>query len=177
MTELTKLKRKRTGKRNVVLNSLLPECEAMLLREENSTMRREATVLMEALEETRLEVKQLNKAVLELIESEDDYEKIEDESYKFDIKARKVGAGLKTFVERCSENSSKLEKQSQKISVKLPKINIKSFDGEAIQWRAFIEVFDATVHVQSDIMDIEKMTYLRGVLFQGMPFNQSMVYL
>ena len=50
------------------------------------------------------------------------------------------------------------------IGVQLPKIQIKTFNGEPTEWRTFIEAFDATVHVRMDISYVEKFTYLKGFL-------------
>ena len=62
--------------------------------------------------------------------------------------------------------------------MKLPKINIAVFEGDAVKWRPFIESFDATIHDRVDITDIEKFTYLRGLLrgsalqsIEGMPLT------
>ena len=57
--------------------------------------------------------------------------------------------------------------------VKVPKIFIKRFSGDPLQWQQFENTFDATItknenvtlknlRICEDISDIEKFTYLRG---------------
>ena len=48
--------------------------------------------------------------------------------------------------------------------MKLPKFNLKSFEGDPLKWRSFIETFHAAVDSQDNITDIEKFTYLKGQL-------------
>ena len=48
--------------------------------------------------------------------------------------------------------------------VKLPKLTLKSFDGDAINWKTFIESFDAAVDSKEHLSNIEKFKYLKGYL-------------
>ena len=45
-------------------------------------------------------------------------------------------------------------------NVKLPRFEIKKFDGDPTKWKSFIESFDAAVHTNSSLTDIEKMNFL-----------------
>ena len=56
-TEISKVKRKRTAKRNVLLNSLLPECNELLMKDKDSSVLREADVMSQALAEAKQAVK------------------------------------------------------------------------------------------------------------------------
>ena len=51
-----------------------------------------------------------------------------------------------------------------KSGVKLPKIIIKKFDGDPVQWQQFVDTFDATITKNDALSEIEKFTYLRGYL-------------
>ena len=53
---------------------------------------------------------------------------------------------------------------SSKYSVRLPKIEIKKFRGDPVQWQQFADTFDATITNNEHISDVEKFTYLRGLL-------------
>ena len=44
--------------------------------------------------------------------------------------------------------------------VKLPRFEIKKFSGDQTGWKSFIESFDAAVHANPDLSDIEKMNFL-----------------
>ena len=48
--------------------------------------------------------------------------------------------------------------------VKLPKLNIKKFDGDFTMWSSFWDIFNASVHKRTDLEGIEKFTYLKGLL-------------
>ena len=52
----------------------------------------------------------------------------------------------------------------QSSGIKLPKIDIKRFHGDPIHWQEFSDTFDAMVTKNETISDIQKFTYLRGLL-------------
>ena len=66
------------------------------------------------------------------------------------------------------------------IHVKLPKITLKSFSGNPIEWLSFWDSFQASVDKNSDISGVDKMNYLTGLLkgeaarvIQGLPLSES----
>ena len=61
------------------------------------------------------------------------------------------------------QNDSKLS-HTPKFNIKLPTINIKSFNGDPLQWLTFWDSFNATIHMNNELSAIEKMTYLTGML-------------
>ena len=162
-TNATVAKRKRTAKRNIVLRNVIPACEQIVARERNDEVVREALVLLQALQESIVEIRRLEDAVSDLIEDEEELENHEKEAYEFVIKARNVESELQDFVSNHKEDISKLN-HFRGMGVKLPKIKIKTFNGDATEWRTFIEAFDATIHARIDITNIEKFTYLKGFL-------------
>jgi hypothetical protein len=48
--------------------------------------------------------------------------------------------------------------------VKLPKLTIKKFDGDLTKWVSFWDAFEASIHVNSQLTDIDKFNYLRSFL-------------
>ena len=48
--------------------------------------------------------------------------------------------------------------------VKLPKITIKVYDGSLLTWINFWGLFEAAVHNNSELSDIQKFTYLKSFL-------------
>ena len=48
--------------------------------------------------------------------------------------------------------------------VKLPKLNIKKFDGDFAQWNSFWDIYNASVHKRTDLEGIDKFTYLKSLL-------------
>ena len=68
----------------------------------------------------------------------------------------------------------------EKVGVKLQKIVIKKFTGDPVLWKEFEEIFDATVHSNSKLSDIEKFSYLKGYLggaaercIEGLPLTNG----
>ena len=47
---------------------------------------------------------------------------------------------------------------------KLPRIMLKEFSGDLIEWSSFWDGFEASVHLNPKISDVDKMNYLRGLL-------------
>ena len=108
-TELVKMKRKRTAKKNIVLNNILPSCETVLLKEPNGEVMEEATVLKLALEEASMAVKQLDEMVSDLIEDDMELEQNENNSYEFTLKAKKMDCKLASFLSKQNGQSIKKE--------------------------------------------------------------------
>ena len=50
------------------------------------------------------------------------------------------------------------------IDAKLPTIEIPKFDGKAIEWQSFWNQFSAAVDSKTNIPDVVKFTYLKGIL-------------
>ena len=51
--------------------------------------------------------------------------------------------------------------------VKLPKLEVPTFDGNIMNWTAFWERFDALIQSKKGANDAEKLTYLRQILKDG----------
>ena len=49
-------------------------------------------------------------------------------------------------------------------AVKLPKFVLQKFDGDILKWKRFAKSFEAAVHKNERISNIEKSTYLIGYL-------------
>ena len=47
-----------------------------------------------------------------------------------------------------------------KLQVKLPKLELKPFDGSALNWQSFWDRFDSSIHTNTDLNDIDKFSYL-----------------
>ena len=55
--------------------------------------------------------------------------------------------------------------------VKLPKLEVPTFDGNITNWRSFWEQFSISVDSRSKLSDAEKLTYLRVALRDGSAKN------
>ena len=66
------------------------------------------------------------------------------------------------------------------VGVKLQKINVKKFSGDPVAWQEFEEIFNATVHQNPNLTDVEKFSYLKGYLIgpadkciEGLPLSNE----
>lgn len=50
---------------------------------------------------------------------------------------------------------------SNNINIKLPTIQLPSFDGTFTLWREFFDAFNSLMHLNSDLTDMQKLSYLR----------------
>ena len=48
--------------------------------------------------------------------------------------------------------------------VKLPKIELKSFDGNILGWQTFWDHYDSSIHTQPGLSEIDKFTYLKSLI-------------
>lgn len=67
-----------------------------------------------------------------------------------------------------------------RIHINLPKINIKSFGGDPLEWLTFWDSFSAAIDRNVELSDIEKMNYLNGMLkgeaaraISGLPLTEE----
>ena len=85
----------------------------------------------------------------------------EDESIEFMTKlkfllkdmefAQKPERNFYRELNRTSENENK----KTKLQVKLPKLELKPFDGSALNWQSFGDRFDSSIHKNTDLNDID----------------------
>ena len=74
---------------------------------------------------------------------------------------------LQQLLEQHHPLQQQLEQQKQhdhSCSVKLPELEIPTFDGERLQWREFWDFFHVTVDQNWHLPDIEKFCYLKDRL-------------
>lgn len=64
-------------------------------------------------------------------------------------------------------SSSSPSSVSDPTGVKLPKLDVPTFDGSILNWKTFWEQFSVAVHDRSNLTDAEKLAYLRHALKAG----------
>ena len=92
-------------------------------------------------------MKELDAKVSDLTDDDTEFEKIEDESYKMGLTLKKIGAKLVSFLEvkphkttdvksesKVNDNSPNVSTQKSNVGVKLPKITIQTYDGDAMNF-------------------------------------------
>lgn len=88
--------------------------------------------------------------------SSSEHREIFSHTATFDSKLREVKARMQTLV----SPKVKASTASQPVLPKLPKINIKAFDGSLENWISFIQLFNSLVHNRTDLAPVEKLHYL-----------------
>ena len=88
---------------------------------------------------------------------------------QYSLKIKKLKLKLKDFVEKTDSEGTKVHNQNidslrVQTGVKLPKFVLQKFDGDILRWKKFQESFEAAVHKNERISNVEKFTYLLGYL-------------
>jgi deoxyribodipyrimidine photolyase len=62
------------------------------------------------------------------------------------------------------EATATVSVNEQVSGVKLPKLEIKKFDGNLAKWREFWDSYECAIHKNDKLSEIDKFSYLRGLL-------------
>ena len=126
----------------------------------------------------KLEVlKQLDKEIVELLESEEDIVTEIDSSDQFN---QCVYEALVSIDHWEVANKSKASSPSRggleggtgttesttpsRSNTRLPKLVLKSFDGDITKWTSFWDSYKLAIHSDPDLSNVDKFTYLQGLL-------------
>ena len=125
--------------------------------------------LINSLTEKHSLIKQLGNEFLELIESENDIEKEIESTYEFSDKLQIAFAQLENILSEQNNNgkSSTITTVSlvtnnnpEPSRVRLPKFEIPTFLGDALQWKSFWDQCNATIHSSTVIPNIEHFIFI-----------------
>ena len=116
-------------------------------------------------------VKKLYDQLIELIDEENTMEKIMQESVEFELYSKENLLLINEFIDKCrlegkTPKLSTVDSKRFETSIKLPRIEIKKFNGELTQWKSFIDTFEAGID-KSSLSDVEKFNYLKGYLLDN----------
>jgi len=174
-------KTKRTAMKSVI-NNLITKLKSLNLDDEQNNRELLSTIKVIELKMSQIEV--LNEKILDEISMEDMELDIEV-STKFEID---VNTELEKFRRTTNTNNSDLSSTTVdavtaanpiiamnnsettdprnvvKTGVKLPKIFIKRYNGDPLQWQQFYDTFKATIMENTSLSKVEKFTYLRSYL-------------
>ena len=126
----------------------------------------------------KLEVlKQLYKEIVELLESEED---IVTEIHSSDQFNKRAYEALVSIDHWEVANKSKASSPSRggleggatttesttpsRFKMRLPKLVLKLFDGDITKWTSFWDSYKSAIHSDQDLSNVDKFTYLRGLL-------------
>ena len=89
-----------------------------------------------------------------------------------------INATIAALVELLKQNPPKLQQQqpqsagvsestpttSQNVCVKLPKLEVKRFNGKIEEWQEFWDCYESSIHSNTTLSSVDKFSYLRGLL-------------
>ena len=177
MAEGLAKKKKVRGTQKSVITRLLNKVEEITKAEAEPTAELEAKLRQYEinLKEKLDTLLKLDDEIFELSEDKDiDAEIQQSEDYKSRIYEALIGisCNLKRNIEvvdKPVEGPSAVPKEKS-ATVKLSKLVIKKFTGNPLEWQAFWDSFESSVHKQKALVNVEKFCYLRNML-EGVPYN------
>ena len=87
----------------------------------------------------------------------------EDELNQLQVEVERGIFDISLKIKRLLQSSSAAENKG----IKLPKLEVPTFDGDILNWRTFWEQFRVSVHDRTNLSDSEKLVYLRSALKAG----------
>lgn len=140
--------------------------------------------LLDYSDEAKLKISDFDKSLKRLVETEtnpdfdeDQISEVQDEiqalyiSIDTRIKVILPANALQTPVaEPNLANFIHQPEQQAHVAIKLPKIELKHFDGDPMSWVTYINLFDTTIHGNPDLPCVAKFQYLLGTL-SGEPLS------
>ena len=84
-----------------------------------------------------------------------------------EVELSEVSSKLKGLLAHETEDISGSRPLSDPAGVRLPKLNIPTFDGNIIHWTKFWEQFAISVHDRTNISNAENIVYLQNALEEG----------
>ena len=150
---------------NEKLNPLLHDC--------NQNDKSKVLAVKSKLNEKLSTLQKVNNEVLGLIEDEDAYEDYQNKADDFEIEIEEVIINIDSIILK-PETEPVIHPfipqvvppptPHQNQNIKLPRIDIKKFSGDVIEWQTFFDSFEVDVHSNNKISSIEKTNYLLSYL-------------
>eukprot|EP00794_Sanderia_malayensis_P018387 gene18387-20239_t len=169
MAELTKKIRARNGHKLVVKNtiakvySLLPPAG----RVADIEVQTKLESYKNTLERKRKDIETLDADIINALEKDDDIEKDILDREEFEEEVSETICRIQNILKARTESPHRInwESQSRKeAQVKLPKLNMLTFNGDPTQWISFSESFKSSIDGNQNLAKVEKMKYLQGLL-------------
>ncbi|XP_070567303.1 uncharacterized protein [Ptychodera flava] len=172
--KLAKLKLKRRGQR-AQMTKLFNRAEHLKSTFASAANKTEAHRLLTALD-TQLTQKYESLAKIEedILDNTDEasYDAASEESGDYMSEIFERNDQITAFIRNnkpnnangSSANTANATQDTSKRTVALPKLQLKTFSGNVLEWVSFYDTFKSSVHNDSSLENIQKFTYLRSVL-------------
>lgn len=126
-------------------------------------------------EESQSQYANLDKSLSRLISTEFSSEEDDEQISQIQDKVSEIFISIKVLIKsvlskHSGEKRSSNNSPQSNLSLKLPPLMLKTFNGSPEQWLSFHSLFEASVHKNKDLSDTEKLQYLLSFL-HGEPLN------
>ena len=81
---------------------------------------------------------------------------------KLTVERMKVETQEKIAIMNETDNHNKMKGKVN--SVRLPRLELRKFDGNILKWQEFWDTFESTIHKNNDLHNIDKFNYIRSQL-------------
>ena len=125
---------------------------------------------LETLDKKLEELKRLEGEMIELITDETALDKQMNENIECEVEIRGKLIQFQNFISEhksisaVDDVSTKTSSRSKDNVVKLPKIEIRKFYGDPVNWRTFYDSFISAVDRNQNLSGVEKMNYLSNLV-------------
>ena len=147
----------------------------------------ELEALMDRLTRRAGEIAQMDAKIVMSLETEEDILKDTESALLFQDNILGWQFKIKQFLRTKKEtpvsqfhHSNFKHAPTPRMHINLPKINIKSFGGDPLEWLTFWDSFSAVIDKNLEPSDVEKMNYLNGMLtgeaartLSGLPLTEE----
>ena len=162
--------KERQVRKDVIETTIEVAAEELLAAAERTFENKiECRALLEALCEIENEIKELSNRLKPLIRDDAEFRNEVISKTQYSLKIKELKLKLKDFAEKTDSEDTEVHNQNigslrVQTGVKLPKFVLQKFDGDILRWKQFEESFEAAVHKNERISNVEKFTYLLGYL-------------
>ena len=157
--------KERQIQKDVIETTIEVAAEELLAAERTFENKIECRALLEALCEIENEIKELSNRLKPLIRDDAEFRNEAVSQTQYSLKIKNLKLKLKDFVEKTDSEDTEVHNQNidslrVQTGVKLPKFVLQKFDGDILRWKQFEESFEAAVHKNERISNVDKFTYL-----------------
>ena len=186
-SELDKLLRKRKLSVDNADKEIFPLVGHFIAKERTQESEINCKTLLKKILATESKVTELSYRIQDLMLDDNELSEYLKNSIAFKMKLKKSKRKLQKFLEYHPESSVPIEIRRdvrRNDGVKLPKIVLRKFSSDPLDWISFKETFEAAAHGSDSISNIEKFTYLKTYLdksalqaIEGFPWRMKIAQL
>ena len=136
------------------------------VEEGEDSLKDELTTKFELLNDRMKKITTLNEEILGYLDDTEEIEREVTVSTDFELEMRKEFLKIKRILKNDIDSRSEISvttNASTHTGVKLPKLTIKRFSGDPLEWKTFVDSFNCSIHT-SDLPEVQKMTHLINLL-------------